>query len=126
MLRYCGAALSALVCILILRTQKNEFSTLVAIGASVMLLGAAVVTLFPVLEFVRDTVESTGFSKYFSTLMKALGITLTTELCSSVCRDAGEGALGAKLELVGKAEILLLCLPLIGELVALAADMVGV
>ena len=126
MLRYCGAALSALVCIIMLRTQKNEFSTLVAIGASVILLGAAVTTLFPVLEFVRDTVENTAFSKYFSTLMKALGITLAAELCSSVCRDAGEGALGAKLELVGKAEILLLCLPRIGELIELAGEMVGV
>ena len=126
MLKYCGAALCALAAILVLRSQKSEFSGFVSLGASVVLLGAACTVFFPVMEFVAKTVEGTGFSKYLEVLTKALGITLLAQLCSQVCRDAGESSLAAKLELLGKAEILLLCLPLISELIALAGEMMGI
>lgn len=126
MLKYCGAALCALAAILILRSQKSEFSGFVSLAASVILLGAACISFFPVMEFVAESVADTGFSEYFGTLMKALGITLLVQLCSQVCRDAGEAALASKLELVGKAEILLLCLPLVSELIALAGEMMRI
>lgn len=125
MLKYCGAALCALIAVLVLRSQKSEFAGLVSLAASVILLSAASVTFFPVIEFVSETVEETGFSEYLATLMKALGITLAVQLCAEVCRDAGESSLASKLELVGKAEILILCLPLIRELITLAGEIVG-
>ncbi len=126
MLKYCGAALCALAAILILRAQKSEFSGFVSLGASIVLLGAACISFFPVVEFVSDITVETGFSKYLETLLKALGITLLVQLCSQICRDAGEAALASKLELVGKAEILLLCLPLISELITLAGEMMRI
>lgn len=126
MLKYCGAALCALAAILILRSQKSEFSGFISLAASVILLGAACTSFFPVMEFVTESVADTGFSEYLGTLMKALGITLLIQLCSELCRDAGEAALASKLELVGKAEILLLCLPLVSELIALAGEMMRI
>ena len=125
MLKYCGAALCALAAVLVLRSQKSEFSGLVSLAASVILLGAAMVTFLPIVEFVSQTVVGTGFSEYLTVLMKALGITLTIQLCAEVCRDAGEASLASKLELVGRAEILILCLPLIRDLITLAGSIVG-
>ena len=125
MLKYCGAAILALMGVVFLRGQKSEFSGLVSLAASVILLSAAVITFLPVIEFVLGAVEGTGFGKYLSTLTKALGITLSVQLCADVCRDAGETSLASKLELVGKAEILVLCLPLIRELISLAGELVG-
>ena len=125
MLKYCGAALCALAAVLVLRSQKSEFSGLVSLAASVILLGAAIVTFLPIVEFVSQTVVGTGFSEYLTVLMKALGITLTIQLCAEVCRDAGEASLASRLELVGRAEILILCLPLIRDLITLAGSIVG-
>ena len=124
MLKYCGAALSALIGVIILKGQKSEFSSLVSLAASVLLLGAAVSAFLPVTEFVFEAVDTSGFGEYLTTLTKALGITLAVQLSADICRDAGEASLGAKLELVGKAEILVLCLPMIRELITLAAEMV--
>lgn len=124
MLKYCGAALCALVGILVLRGQRSEFAGLVSLAASVILLGAATLAFLPVIDFISDAVSGTEFSKYLSTLMKALGITLSVQLCSEVCKDAGEASLASKLELVGKAEILVLCLPLMRELIYLAGEIV--
>lgn len=125
MLKYCGAALCALMGVIILKGQKSEFAGLVSLAASVILLGASVMTFLPVIEYIFEAVEGTGFAKYLSTLTKALGITLCVQLCSEVCRDAGEASLASKLELVGKAEILVLCLPLVRELITLAGEMMG-
>lgn len=124
MLKYCGAALCALIGVIILKGQKSEFSSLVSLSASVILLGAAVNAFLPVTEFVFEAVETSGFEEYLATLTKALGITLAVQLSADVCRDAGEASLGAKLELVGKAEILVLCLPLIRDLITLASEIV--
>ncbi len=123
MLKYCGAALLALMGITVLKGQKSEFSGLVSLAASVLLLGASLVSFLPVIEFVLEAVEGTGFSEYLSVLTKALGITLAIQLSADVCRDAGEGALAEKLELVGKAEILVLCLPLVRDLITLAGEL---
>lgn len=125
MLGYCGAALCALIGVLVLKGQKSEFAGLVSLAASVILLGASLVTFLPVVEYIFDSVEGTGFAEYLTTITKALGITLAVQLCSEVCRDAGETALATKLELIGKAEILVLCLPLIRELVTLAGEMIS-
>lgn len=125
MLKYCGAALLALMGVIILKGQKSEFAPFVSLAASVILLGASVLTFLPVIEFVFESVGGTDFSRYLSTLTKALGITVAVQLSADVCRDAGEGSLAAKLELVGKAEILVLCLPLIRDLITLAREMVG-
>ncbi len=114
----------ALVGIIILRGQKSDFAGLVSLAASVILLGASVAAFLPVIEFVLETVEGTGFAEYLATLTKALGITLAVQLSADVCRDAGESSIASKLELVGKAEILVLCLPLIRDLITLAGEIV--
>ncbi len=124
MIKYCGIALCALMAILTLRGQKSEFAGFIGLAAAVILLSAAASEFLPTLNFISDTVEGTAFESYLSVLMKALGITLAVQFTAEVCRDAGESALASKLELVGKAQILLLSLPLIEELTLLVSGIV--
>ncbi len=126
MIKYCGVALCALAAILILKGQKSDFAGLVSVAAGVILLGAAVVTFLPVFELIGDTMSETSFSEHMTVLGKALGITLAVQLSAEICRDAGESALASKLELIGKAEILLLALPLVSELIGLAAEIMQI
>ena len=113
MLRYCGAALIALAAVLALRGQKSEFAGLVSLAAGVILFGAAAGNFLPALRELVLLLESSAFGCYAGTLMKALGVTLAAQFTAELCRDAGEGALASKLELAGKAEILLLSVPLV-------------
>lgn len=125
MIKYCGIALCALAAVLILKGQKSEFSGMVTLAAAVLLFGVAAAEIYPTLKLVNESISGTGFEGYMSTLVKALGITLAVQFSSELCRDAGETSIASKLELVGKAEILLLCLPLINELISLAAGLMG-
>ena len=123
MIKYCGVALCALTAVIVLRGQKSEFAGIVALAAAVLLFGAAAAMFWPVLSELRRMIEGTSFEGCLSTLIKALGITLAVQFSSELCRDAGESAIASKLELVGKAEMILLCLPLIGKLLGLAAEL---
>ena len=123
MIKYCGVALCALTAVIVLRGQKSEFAGIVALAAAVLLFGAAAVEFWPVLSELRRMIEGTSFEGCLSTLVKALGITLAVQFSAELCRDAGESAIASNLELVGKAEMILLCLPLIGKLLGLAAEL---
>lgn len=123
MIKYCGVALCALTAVIVLRGQKSEFAGIVALAAAVLLFGAAAAEFWPVLSELRRMIEGTSFEGCLSTLVKALGITLAVQFSAELCRDAGEAAIASKLELVGKAEMILLCLPLIGKLLGLAAEL---
>ncbi len=121
MIKYCGAAICALTAIIVLRGQRSEFAGIVALAASTLLFGAAAVELYPLIKMLGEMLEGTSFEGYLEALVKALGITLAVQFSSELCRDAGESAIASKLELVGKAELILLCIPLIKELLTLAS-----
>ena len=53
-------------------------------------------------------------------VVKCLGVCILTELASNTCRDAGEQAIGAKVELAGKVTLVLVSLPLFQRLLELA------
>lgn len=124
MLKYCGAALCALICVLLLKNHKGELAALVVVAASTIFISAAVMELMPAFDFLSEAMTNTGLDGYFSTLLKAMGITAAVQFTSEICKDAGEGAIASKLEFVGKAEIVILCLPLIKEIISLATEII--
>ena len=99
--------------VILLRGQKSGFSTGVAATAAVLLFGAAVSELLPVMREVSEMANGSGVGKWMVVMMKTLGIAIV------------ETSIASKLEMVGKAEIILLALPLMRELIALAVRLVG-
>lgn len=53
---------------------------------------------------------------YVSVVLKAIGIAYVTSIGASLCRDAGEDAVGAVVELAGKVSILILALPVVAAI----------
>ncbi|MBQ4137720.1 MAG: hypothetical protein IJD67_06375 [Clostridia bacterium] len=118
--KYCGLVILALFAVLLTGELKREIGKLVGICAGVALLVAAVGKMVPVFALVKELLGGTAIAGYFSTLIKALGVALAVEFCADLCRDLGESTLAHRLEMLGKAELLLLALPLVSELVKLA------
>lgn len=117
--KLCGIAILAVMLTATVRQLRPEIAAPMSAVTSVLLL-TAVLTLFsPAVKFF-DALDSDGalgeFSSHLQILIKALGIGLLTQSTADICRDTGEGAIAAKIELVGKAEIFVLGLPLISEL----------
>lgn len=97
-----------------LRHWRPEQALAVSLAASACLLAAAAAWLAPVLEQTERWFAATGLpSEHLSVLYKGIGITLLTELAADTCLDAGQTALAAKAQLVGRVCLLLLSVPLL-------------
>ena len=118
--KYCGLALITVAAAMILSELKPKMSKAVVITVGAAFLCAAISGLYPSVKYITELVSDTPFANYAGTLIKALGVALSVEICADICRDAGENSLASKLETVGKAELLALAIPLIGELLTRA------
>ncbi len=121
-----GALLCAALFGTVLRPQRPELALSLCIGAGVLVVVRLASQLLPLVSTLRTMLESGGVStEYLSFLLKAVGIVLVTQLTADTCRDAGEGALAAKAELVGRVLLLMLSLPLLRQVLALATSLIS-
>lgn len=121
-----AAGLVGTVLALILGQYRPEFRILVTAAVTLLLMAMVLEQLSPVLEQLRSTMELTGLTgDYAAILFKAVGICLLTQLAGDVCRDSGESSIASKIELAGRAAILLTAMPLIQEVLAWAWELMN-
>ena len=121
-----AAGLVGTVLALILGQYRPEFRMLVTAAVTLLLMAMVLEQLSSVLEQLRGTMELTGLTgDYAAILFKAVGICLLTQLAGDVCRDSGESSIASKIELAGRAAILLTAIPLIQEVLAWAWELMN-
>jgi len=120
------SSLGALILITVLRQLNKEYAVLASCLVSVSLMVCAVGLLSPVFDYIKTLEQNLGESKSFISLMfKCTGVGLLCAFGAEICRDSGESALGAKIELVGKCTMTALCLPLIKTVLGYAEKFIG-
>lgn len=125
-IKLCGFGLMAVVLCVIVRQLKPESAVFVNIAAGVMLLISAVKLLSPSVKAIGELADNAGISGDFTEiLLKALVISYVTTLSADCARDAGESALGSKLELAGRVSIATLSLPVFTQLAGLITSMMS-
>jgi stage III sporulation protein AD len=107
----CAAALSVL-----LRQYRPEHSLLLSIGCGVGILIWLLGEMAPLTEQIRRIASMAFSGETSGILLRSLGICLITQIACDTCRDVGEGAIAARLELAGKAAMLLLAAPMFVQL----------
>lgn len=112
-LRLIGAGVTGTLLCVILRPHRQDMAVILSILCGVMLLTVCCTMAQPVVDTLQDMMQQAGMdSQYFVILMKAVGITYLTQFACDICCDAGEKAVGAKIELAGRFAVLLLAMPL--------------
>ncbi len=112
--------------VLALTVRKNSESTgmLLAAVVTVGLLATAVSAMAPVMAFASDLRELTGLSDSVTApLFKTVAIGIVTHIASSVCQDAGEGAVAKAVELCGSMLALYAVIPLMSAVTELIKDL---
>ena len=107
----------------IIKQWKADFLPLVRIAVTVVLGALALSAATPILTFLHLLTEESEYSAHATMLFRALGIALLSQICADICRESGENGLAVGVELTGKVELLLLCLPLMEELLATAREL---
>ena len=99
---------------------------MLSLAATCMIFIASAFFLEPAVDFFKQLETSLELKiPYFSTLLKILGIGLTTELSASVCSDAGNSAVGKTLQFLGSAAILYLSIPVYGAMMDILRQILG-
>ena len=123
-LKMCGLIICALVVCIIFKNVRAEYSLLIRIFITCFSTVATLAILYPILTFIDDISKNTAVYVYIPTLIKALGIAFAVQITADVCNDAQESTLANRITLFGKAQILVLSLPLIKNLFSLCESLI--
>lgn len=117
-----GIAVSfmAVVILLTLDQHAKNISVLLAMVVTciVCLLALSFVSpVFTFLQKLRDVIQLDG--ALMTVLIKAVGISVVTELSALICEDSGNKTLSKAVQFLGTGAILWLCIPLMEQVLSL-------
>ena len=114
-----------MIALVILKSIGKDASLPLQWTGILLLTGAGLAMLQPVISWLGELAQSCGIGEMTSLLMRALGVALLTQLCAELCRQSGEGSIASGVELAGRAELLLMALPQLQELLSIAQTLMS-
>lgn len=118
-----GLAAGTVCLVLYLRTQQKEIAVLLGICAALLLFFASAQKISGILQELLHLSSAGWLGETGVLMMKSLGIAYAAQITADICREAGESSMGTQVELLAKAEIVLLCLPLARQILSLAESL---
>lgn len=116
-LSVCAFGIVAVVLCVVVRKVNPESALGISIAAGLAVMAAVITAVSPSIKALSELSDKAGIDAFLvKILLKALAICYITSLCADCARDAGEGALGSKLELAGRAAIAVVSLPVFTQL----------
>ena len=116
--KLCGAAILGALCVSVVKRVSPSFESPLKLALSAVFLGAAVGSAIPLFEYLSGLIDKSPLSSFRGLLFSAFGAALLCHLTAEICRECGEGGVAGFAELAGKIEILILCLPLVKEILS--------
>ncbi|NNU98620.1 stage III sporulation protein AD [Geobacillus sp. DSP4a] len=113
-----GLGLVATFLVVLLQEQKSSLSFLltVFVGCTIFLL--LVDQISDILLTLREMAEGAHIQMvYLEMMLKIIGIAYIAEFAAQISKDAGQGAIAAKIELGGKIVILALAVPILTAII---------
>ncbi len=108
-----GAGLLLVVLLALLRPQRPELAAVLAAAAGLYLFSLILGKVASVVGLLQEVALRANVShQYLVLILKVLGVAYLAEFAAHVARDAGEGAIAAKIQLAGKVVILSLAVPI--------------
>ena len=103
-----------------LKRHNPEISMVIGIVAGVIIVMIVMPKLGVVIDMFYRISQNTNLDKvYIAIVLKIIGIAYISEFGVQICKDAGEGAIASKIELVGKITIMLVSAPILVALMEL-------
>ena len=125
-LKTVAGVLIGLILWIILNGQGKNFSVLITLAISAMVVVVSLGFIQPVIVFVKK-IQSVGNidEDLLSVVLKASGIGLTAEIAGLICKDAGNESLGKNIQLLSTAVILWISTPVFEKLLSLLDKILG-
>lgn len=122
----CLLALLGVMALTVLKKWSPDLLPPLRLAVALLLLSGALVWLAPTVAYLRSLTAELEITDHAELLFKALAVALLTQLCATLCRESGENGIAEGVELAGKAEILLLSLPLLSRALELVLELLTI
>lgn len=120
-----GVSIFAVIMIIILKNYRPEMALVLSIITGIGIMLYAISKMSSVINVLNDLVSKSGVNTDFLLIIiKVIGIAYIVEFGKNVCIDAGQSSIATKLEMAGKAVIVVLTIPLISSLVNVLVGLV--
>jgi len=109
-----------------IKKQSPEVALLITIASSVLIF----MMVLPMLTQAIGVLSNVGAlldggMQYVSLALRVIGVAYMAELGSSVCADAGETAIAAKIDLGGRVIIFVMAMPVVVDIVGAVVGLMG-
>lgn len=108
------------IIVVTVKQQRPDIALLISLAGGTVILIFVVSSLSVVIETISNLFNKSNMDPvYITTILKVIGIAYLADFGAQLCKDAGESAIAAKIELGGKILILLLAIPILTALMEL-------
>ena len=115
--KVCGAAIIALTLTAVLKSHGSSLSPYLTQISAIVILISTISALIPIVSFINSLIKGTSSAKAnVQIILTASAIALMCKTVSDLCKENGENMLKNAVEFAGNAQIILLALPMIKEL----------
>jgi stage III sporulation protein AD len=98
------------------KPYRAEIAVLISVGTGVLILLQIIGSVSGIFSEFYSLIAKSGVDlSYFTLIVKIIGIAYVTQLASEICKDAGQGAVALKVELAGKALVMLMTMPVLSQ-----------
>ena len=106
----------------VLRALGAKGAPALTVAAGLAFVAYAVARYGEAIAAIREMADRAGVSDGVGVVLRMIFVGILCAVAADICRDVGENTLATRVEVCGKAEILLLALPFLLELVNLALE----
>ena len=119
-IKLCLLALTACTLTLLIKAKNPQGAMLLSLTACCVLLMQLLPQLQSILQYCQALAQQIGLEpSSFQPLLKAVTLSICIRITAELCRDAGERALAAKVEIAGAASGILCAVPLLQQALAI-------
>lgn len=108
----------------VLKKENPQIALLLTAVTGILIFFMVCGYLEGLLKILRETAERAGVSSgYFAVVLKVIGIAYLTQFGAQLCADAGETAIGSKIELAGKILMMAAAVPVLTALLEMIMNL---
>lgn len=107
-------AFITLFVVLVFKNKRDDLIVHISIVAGVVIFLFMIDKITSVLQLLQELALKANIDFiYLNIVFKILGIAYLASFCAEICKDAGQGNLGSKVEFAGKILILVMAIPIL-------------
>ena len=122
LLQLCALSLLLAAMTWLLKTAGAKMAGALPMLGGVALFAYAIYRYREPIAALHEMASAAGIDESLGSVLRMLAVGCLSAIAADLCRDMGESGLAARIEMCGRAEILLLCLPFLLELFRLAME----